>query len=51
MRTQISCERRLYGMIRLTPCEQRMLDGEFGAAKQVSLQKIIDYAQILRLYL
>ena len=34
-------------MIRLTPCEQRMLDGEFGAAKQVSLQKIIDYAQIL----
>ena len=34
-------------MIRLTPYEQRMLDGEFGAAKQVSLQKIIDYAQIL----
>ena len=34
-------------MIRLTPYEQRMLDGEFGAAKQVALQKIIDYAQIL----
>lgn len=34
-------------MIRLTPYEQRMLDGEFGVAKQVSLQKIIDYAQIL----
>ena len=34
-------------MIHLTPYEQRMLDGEFGAAKQVALQKIIDYAQIL----
>ena len=34
-------------MILLTPYEQRMLDGEFGAAKQVALQKIIDYAQIL----
>ena len=34
-------------MIRLTPYEQKMLDGEYGAAKQVALQKIIDYARIL----
>ena len=34
-------------MIRLTPYEQEMLDGKYGAAKQVALQKIIDYARIL----
>ena len=34
-------------MIQLTPYEERMLRGEFGTAKQVALQKIIDYAQIL----
>ena len=34
-------------MIRLTPYEQKMLDSEYGAAKQVALQKIIDYARIL----
>lgn len=32
-------------MVRLTPYEQRMLDGEFGAAKQIALQNIIDYAK------
>ena len=34
-------------MIRLTPYEQQMLDGAFGTAKQVALQKMLDYAQIL----
>lgn len=34
-------------MVKLTPYEQRMLDGEFGAAKQITLQNIIDYAKIL----
>ena len=47
IKSQTNYERRLHDMIRLTPYEQRMLDGEFGAAKQVALQKIIDYAQIL----
>ena len=34
-------------MIRLTSYEERMLCGEFGVAKRVALQKMIDYAQIL----
>lgn len=33
--------------VKLTEYEQRMLGGEFGRAKQLALEKIIDYAQIL----
>jgi len=33
--------------VRLTEVEQRMLDGEYGPAKQLALSRIIDYAKIL----
>lgn len=34
-------------MVRLTDFEQRMLDGEMGAFKQRTIQKIVDYANAL----
>lgn len=34
-------------MVKLTETEQAMLDGEMGRFKQVALQKIIEYAQVL----
>ena len=34
-------------MVKLTETEQAILDGEMGRFKQVALQKIIEYAQVL----
>lgn len=34
-------------MIRLTPYEREMLDGRYGRARQIALQKIVQYADVL----
>ena len=34
-------------MVKLTDCEQRMLNGEMGAFNQKAIQKIIEYANVL----
>lgn len=36
-----------YMAVRLTQVEQEMLEGKFGKAKQIALQGIICYAEIL----
>ena len=34
-------------MLKLTPYEQKMLDGEFGRYKQLAMEQVVKYAKVL----
>ena len=34
-------------MLKLTPYEQQMLDGEFGRYKQLAMEQVVKYAKVL----